>query len=70
MRPRQSASVLSAPVASLKVQIGHAERRLRRRQRRYLALSQRRDPLGDIGGRPAGGIGRIASEVLDPVYPR
>ena len=54
----------------LEGEIGHAERRLRHRKRRDFAMDQRRDPARGIHRRPAGRIGRIASQTPNPVYPR
>ena len=54
----------------LEGEIGHLKRRMRHGERRDLAMDQRRDPLSDFDRRPAGGIGRIASQPVNPVYPR
>ena len=68
--PRQSASVLRAPVVVLESQIGQAFRALRHRKRGHLAAHQGRDPLRGFLRRAAFRRHRhIACQAADPVYP-
>ena len=58
------------PAASVNTEIRQAQWSLRDRERRHLAVRERREALRQRGRRGAGGVRRIALDRPDPVYRR